>query len=279
MSAEPREPDAERIENVLRTSAFFRATSTRRRFMQRILAASGGVAVSGVVGAAVLGCDSTSPRATEAAVTGPARAAASPASDVVKTGSDPVKDFGNAAVGAERIGIAFYNNALGNVSPFGVPGDLAKGTLLNSAHRKYFEAAANQEDSHRTLLQSLGLDFPFHVFQFPAGTFDSAAAMLTLGEQLESVFIGAYLGAIKVAAGATNSFIAETAAQIVGIECEHRVLIRDIAGEDPPNDRFFEGDTGTPSNAVGNTGARSTVYASGGDAVNALLALGITPVS
>jgi ferritin-like protein len=281
MSAEIGQRDAERIENVLRTSAFFQATSTRRRFMQRILAAGGGVAVSGVVGAAVLGCDSASSRPSEAAVTGPTRATASPASDLVRAGSDPdpVTAFGNAAVGAERIGIAFYNNALGNVSPFGVPSDLAKGTLLNSAHRRYFEAAANQEDTHRVVLQSLGLDFPLSVFRFPAGTFDSAAAMLALGEQLESVFIGAYLGAIKVAASAANSFIAETAAQIVGIECEHRVLIRDIAGEDPPNDRFFEGDTGTPSDMLGNTGTRSVVYASGGDAVNALLALGITPVS
>ncbi len=281
MSAETREPNAERIESILRTSAFFRATSTRRRFMQHILATGGGVALSGVVGAAVLGCDSTSPRGAAAAVTGPTRATASPAGDVVRTASDPdpVTAFGNAAVGAERIGIAFYNNALGNGSPFGVSSDLAKGTLLNSAHREYFEAAANQEDTHRAVLQSLGLDFSLSVFRFPAGTFDSAAAMLAFGEQLESVFIGAYLGAIKVAASATNSFIAETAAQIVGIECEHRVLIRDIAGENPPNDRFFEGDTGAPSSMLGNTGARSTVYASAGDAVNALLALGITPVS
>jgi hypothetical protein len=281
MSEERAQPNAERIENILRTSEFFGATSTRRRFMQRILATGGGVALSGVVGPAVLGCDSMSPRDANAPVTGPARATGSPATDVVRSASDPdpVTDFGNAAVGAERIGIAFYNNALGKVSPFGVPADLAKGTLLNSAHREYFEAAANQEDTHRAVLQSLGLDFPLSVFRFPAGTFDSHAAMLAFGEQLESVFIGAYLGAIKVAASATNSFIAETAAQIVGIECEHRVLIRDIAGEDPPNDRFFEGDTGAPSGTLGNTGTRSTVYASAGDAVNALLALGITAVS
>lgn len=249
------EPNPERIENILRTSSFFQAASTRRTFMQRILAVGGGVAL----GAAV----------------------SHPAAALVRTGRklDPVTDFGNAAVGAERIGIAFYNNALGKTSPFGVRGDLAKGNLLNSSHREYFEAAANQEDTHRIALQSLGLDFPATVFQFPAGTFDGAAAMLAFGEQLESIFIGAYLGAIKAAAGATNVFIAETAAQIVGIECEHRVLIRDIAGEDPPNDRFFEGDTGVPSATLGNTGTRSTVYATAQDAVNALLALGITPVS
>lgn len=257
MSGQPCNRNAERIENILQTSEAFRATSTRRTFMQRILAAGGGVAVGGAVGTVALSSSAKLARAAD----------------------DPVTDFGNAAVGAERIGIAFYNNALGQASPFGVSGDLAKGTLLNSSHRLYFQAAANQEDTHRTVLQSLGLVFPFSVFQFPAGTFDSAKAMLAFGEQLESVFIGAYLGAISVAATAANTFIAEAAAQIVGVECEHRVLIRDIAGEDPPNDRFFEGDVGAPSNVLGNTGTRSTVYASAADAVNALLALGITPIS
>lgn len=256
MSGQPINRNPERIENMLQTSEAFRATSTRRTFVQRILAAGGGVAVGGAVGTVFLSN-----------------------AKLARAGGDPVIDFGNAAVGAERIGIAFYNNALGQASAFGVAGDLAKGTLLNSAHRLYFQAAANQEDTHRAVLQSLGLAFPFSVFQFPAGTFDSAKAMLAFGEQLESIFIGAYLGAISVAATAANTFIAEAAAQIVGIECEHRVLIRDIAGEDPPNDRFFEGDVGAPSNVLGNTGTRSTVYATAADAVNALLALGITPIS
>jgi hypothetical protein len=257
MADEIQTPNPERIENVLCTSEFFRATNTRREFMQRILATSAGVALGGAMGMAFLGRNMESAHAAD----------------------DPVIAFGNAAVGAERIGIAFYSNALGQTSPFSVPSDLAKGTLLNNVHRIYFQAAHNQEDTHRAVLQSLGLNFPFSVFGFPAGTFDSAAAMLAFGEKLESVFIGAYLGAIKAAASATNTFIAEAAAQIVGVECEHRVLIRDIASEDPPNDRFFEGDIVAPSSMLGNTGTRSTVFATAGDAVNALLALGITAVS
>ena len=194
-----------------------------------------------------------------------------------------VLDFGNAAVGAERIAVAFYSNALGVSSEFGVAADLAKGTLLNSGHREYFEAARNQESSHLAVLESLGLSFPFTKFAFPAGTFGSAKAMLDMGERLEQVFIGAYLGAVKTGAAAgtaTGQFVAEAAAQILGIECEHRVLIRDIAGEDPPNDRFYEGDVASPpSGQPGDTGTRSTVYATGDAAVAALVALGITPVS
>jgi hypothetical protein len=243
------------MENLLRTSPFFRMASTRRTFMRRMLTVGGGVAVSGAIGGAAL-------------LQVPS-AHANPA--------DPVMDFGNAAVGAERIGITFYDNALGILSPFGVPGDVAKGTLLNSAHRVYFSAARNQEDEHRKVLESLGLSFPFSTFSFPAGVFTSASSMLAFGEALESIFIGAYLGAIKAAASATDAFIAEAAAQIVGIECEHRVLIRDIAAANPPNDRWFEGDITAPDGSLGNTGVRSTVYATASDAVNALLALGITP--
>src|SRR6476661_571037 len=104
--------------------------------------------------------------------------------------------------------------------------------------------------------------------------------MLAMGQSLESIFIGAYLGAVKAGAAAGSSlgtFVAEVAAQICGIECEHRVLINDIAGVSPPNDRFYEGDAVPPSGAPGDTGTRSNVYAAAGDAVNALLALSIKP--
>ena len=228
--------------------------STRQGFVKRAALAGGGVA-----GLSLFGMTGSAAAATDA--------------DVLA--------FGSAAVGAERIAVAFYSNALGASSPFSAPGDTAKGTLLNAAHREYFQAARNQEASHLATLQSLGLSFPFSTFAFPTGTVASAKAMLAMGEQLENVFIGAYLGAVKAGASTgtgLGAFVAEAAAQILGIECEHRVLIRDIAGEDPPNDRFYEGDVGAPpSNALGDTGQRSTVYATAGDAVNALLALGITP--
>jgi hypothetical protein len=238
------------------TAAVDGRRSTRRGFVTRGLALGGGAAAVALFGDT---------------------AAAGAATDL------DVAAFGDAAVGAERIAVAFYSNALGVTSAFGVPGDLAKGTLLNSAHREYFEAARKQEASHLATLLSLELSFPFSKFAFPSGTFQSAPAMLAMGEKLENIFIGAYLGAIKVAATVADSlgiFVAEAAAQIMGVECEHRVLIRDIAGEDPPNNRFYEGDVGSPpTNALGDTGVRSTVYATAGDAVNALLGLGITPIS
>ena len=236
-------PETARLENILRTVDHFKPVSTRRAFMTRLLAAGGGAAV-----------------ASSTALFG----------NVAKVFADAVTDFGSAAVGAERIGVAFYANALGVGSAFGIANDLAKGQLLNAGHRVYFQAAMGQEQVHHDTLVSLGLDFPAHIFSFPADTFASASNMLAFGEKLEDIFIGAYLGAIKVAASETNTFIAEAAAQIMGIECEHRVLIRDIAMLTPPNDRVFEGNLSSNG---------STVYATAGDAVNALLALGITVVS
>jgi Ferritin-like domain len=243
-----------RLEQVLQSVDYFKPVATRRGFMQKLMLAG----ATAAVGAATLGRVGR-----------------------VAAASNPVLDFVNAAVGAERIGIAFYGNALGTGSPYSVGSDAATNTLLNSSHRRYFRAAFNQESSHLAALLKNGGAFPFGHFGFPSGTFDSAPTMLAMGQHLESIFIGAYLGAVMT--GATDgtklgAFVAEVAAQICGIECEHRVLINDIAGIDPPNDRFYEGDVlSPPSGAVGDTGARSTVYATANDAVGALLALGLTP--
>ena len=241
--------DGERAENLLRSSEFFRATSTRRTFMARLMAASGGVALGAGVSSGLLANRGLGVAHAE--------------------GTDPVVAFGNAAVGAERIAVAFYANALGRTSPYGVESDVARRALLNEGDRAYFIAAQNEEQVHQDTLVKLGLDFPYHVFKFPDDTFESARAMLALGERLESIFIGAYLGAIKAAASEKNTFIAEAAAQILGVECEHRVLIREIENDSVPNNRIFEGNLSSNG---------STVYTTANDAVNALLALGITVV-
>lgn len=251
---EPILPISGRLEQILQSVEHFKPATTRRMFMQKLALAGGGAAVA----AASLGKVAN-----------------------VFASSNPVLDFVNAAVGAERIGIAFYGNALGSGSPYSVAGDAAGHTLLNSSHRGYFRAAFNQESSHLGALIANGGSFPFSHFGFPARTFDSPGTMLAMGQSLESIFIGAYLGAVKAGASDGTSlgiFVAEVAAQICGIECEHRVLINDIAGIDPPNDRFYEGDVlSPPSGAHGDTGARSRVYATAGDAVNALVGLGISP--
>jgi len=245
----PDEVDGGRLDQILKSVDFFKPVATRRGFMQKLVMAGG----AAVAGASVVG-------------------------RITNVFADTATDFATAAIGAERIGIAFYGNAVGSGSPYSATGDAATMALLNSSHRGYFRAAFNQETSHLATLSGLGLpDFPYHTFKFPAGTFTTKASMLTMGAALESIFIGAYLGAVKQAASLGNAFVAEAAAQICGIECEHRVLINDIMGIDPPNDRFYEGDLVAARGTLGDTGSRSTVYATAADAVAALLALGISP--
>lgn len=83
-------PDAERAENLLRSSAFFRSTSISCAMNARLMAVGGGAALGAGVGGGLL------------ARTGPGVAHAS---------SDPATDFGAAAVGAARIAVAFYTTA------------------------------------------------------------------------------------------------------------------------------------------------------------------------
>ncbi len=163
-------PESGRLEQILESVEHFKSITTRRSFMQKIALAGGTAAVA----AASLGKVAN-----------------------VFASSNPVLDFVNAAVGAERIGIAFYGNALGSGSPFSVSGDPATHALLNSSHRGYFQAAFNQESSHLAALIANGGSFPFGHFGFPAGMFDNKDRMLAMGQSLESIFIGAYLGAVK----------------------------------------------------------------------------------
>ena len=154
---EPIHAETGRLEQILESVNHFKPVTTRRTFMQKIALAGGSAAVAAVSLGKVAS---------------------------VFASSNPVLDFVNAAVGAERIGIAFYGNALGSGSPYSVDGDPATHTLLNSSHRGYFTAAFNQETSHLSALLANGGTFPFSHFEFPAGTFDRAGSMLAMGRVL-----------------------------------------------------------------------------------------------
>ena len=56
------------------------------------------------------------------------------------------------------------------------------------------------------------------------------------------------------------------------------IAINEVAGIDAPNVRFYESDVlAPPSGQFADAGRRSTVYPAAGDAVHALLALGVDP--
>ncbi len=84
-------PESGRLEQILESVDHFKPITTRRSFMQKVLLAGG----SATVAAASLGKVAN-----------------------VFASSNPVLDFVNAAVGAERIGIAFYGNVRHNAPQF-----------------------------------------------------------------------------------------------------------------------------------------------------------------
>ncbi len=122
----------------------------------------------------------------------------------------------------------------------------------------YIRAALFEEITHANLFRELlgisgaGND-PVQTFYFPAGTFDTLTPFIGTLEALENAFIGAYLAAIRefarmaaVAGSGSDftsgelSYFSQVSAAIMGIECEHRVLGRDIESATPANNRNYE---------------------------------------
>ncbi len=120
---------------------------------------------------------------------------------------------------------------------------LESGVLDNlpDHERSYFKAAVSEEYSHAVALERLGARVSYNMFYFPPGTFRSLEKYLDVLLSLEDVGISAYSAAIYQFAGRLRApRLAFYAARILGIEAEHRVLIRDTKGAVPPNNLCFE---------------------------------------
>ncbi len=189
-----------------------------------------------------------------------------------------------AALIAEDLATTFYYNALiGNViqdpALSGSGGTaLDPGSAGDADNVSYVRAALGQEFAHAGLLRSLlkipgPSASPVQTFYFPAGTFDNLTtsdgttpSFIGTLEALENAFIGAYLTAVRAFAymaaqtgaqrgnyyvlnGSTLSsdtlaYFAQVAASIMGVECEHRALGRDIAGLAPADNVYYESTDG-----------------------------------
>jgi len=189
-----------------------------------------------------------------------------------------------AALIAEDLATTFYYHALtGKAADDQVfvddPGD-----------KNYLRAALGEEIAHANLLRSLlGIaapaNDPVQTFYFPQGTFDrlrpeSGAGVVKTLEALENAFIGAYLTAVRAFSfmaantamnrgvyyklGNSNlspdqlSYFAQVSASILGVEAEHRALVRVIGGADPANNLCYQQTAGLDSVF---TGPKSAVVA------------------
>jgi hypothetical protein len=180
--------------------------------------------------------------------------------------ADTATQIFTAALIAEDLAITTYYNILvgGAIQDMNLAGSggsatnvSASGSVINVA---YLQAALSEEIAHAQLLRTLlnlntngsgdvGAGVPAS-FYFPAGTFSTLANCLPTLLALETAFIGAYMTAVEefasMAAG-YNSFsatqanpaggnytqaqlinFAKVSAAILGVEAEHRALVRGI---------------------------------------------------
>ncbi len=195
-----------------------------------------------------------------------------------------------AAVVAEDLATTFYYNGLvGQViqdPSLAGPGGSATSGTGNVPNVTYLRAAMAQEIAHANLLRTVGnlgssaATDPYQTFYFPAGTFSNLAMFTSTLATLESAFIAAYLTAIRefsnlalraivrnVPTGPYGgpfsagqlSYFAEVAASIMGVECEHRVLVGVINNENQPNNLDFEQTLGLTAVYNGSSSAVSVL--------------------
>ncbi len=250
----------------------------RRNFMQR----SGMASVAAVAAPLLVGVATpTRARADE-------RESAAEAAEEAAQAKDTVTEIITAALIAEDLATTFYYNGLVGAAiqdpALAGPGGSANHVTSagDQGNVNYIQAALTEEISHANLLRSLlkiphASADPVQTFYFPAGSFDNIGPFLGLLDALENAFIGAYLNAIQefstMAAEVRGRqarrewydnryspeeliYLAKVSATIMGIECEHRVLGRDLSNSMPANNRNYETNDGItavyngPSSAV-----------------------------
>lgn len=142
----------------------------------------------------------------------------------------------NVAITAEALAVTFLTAALKS-SALG----------LNSVETAIIQAALVEEQDHYDFLASLGATPITTTFTVPDPKMlsDKVTFFTTLWAA-ESVFVAAYLAAVRQGAEIGQPTFSLIAAEVMGVEAEHRALARaalalngDSAGI-PPNDKGFE---------------------------------------
>lgn len=137
--------------------------------------------------------------------------------------NDDVQTILNLASTAELFATTHYLNAING--DLGFPEDVVN----------YLKAGFLAEQDHYELLTSLGAVPVVTEFYVPETLFSDPALFATISEVAETAFVAAYLAATRIFAEAGETAFAVTAAQIAGVESEHRALVRQIGGLLPNN--------------------------------------------
>jgi hypothetical protein len=130
------------------------------------------------------------------------------------------------AASAELLAIDFYTQAIAARS-------------FEKGNRGYLsEARANEREHYAALAQVLGPGAPVaddFQFTYPEGTFSSQTKAVNVGVQLETAFLGAYLGAVG---GFLANDFKSVAGQIGASEAQHQSVLLGIRGSSPIGPSF-----------------------------------------
>lgn len=123
----------------------------------------------------------------------------------------------------------------------------ASGKITNADQQSLLQLVQADEEAHVAAIQTAiqkvgGAPVAAPRVTFPAGTFDSSAAILKLAKTFEETGVGAYLGA---AGSIKNKDILQAAASIFGVEARHAAAIGYVSGLQPEGG-IYMGATETP---------------------------------
>lgn len=141
---------------------------------------------------------------------------------LAKSAADTPQDVGTTAVTAEALAVTYLTELIGRL-----------GSKLGKAQLP-LKAANQAEQDHYTFLSKAGFTPQTTKFWIPDAAFDPAKVAATI-EVLETVFVNAYLIGTTVFANAKSDTLARYAAEIAGVEAEHRTLARQLQGKLPDN--------------------------------------------
>jgi hypothetical protein len=154
---------------------------------------------------------------------------------------DDTQTIINLAATAELFATTHYLAAINNAEALG----------LADIQLDYMKAGFLAEQDHLELLTSLGAVPVFTEFYVPENLFSDIALFASITEIAETTFVSAYLAANRIwSQSADTAAFAVTAAQIAGVEAEHRALVRQIGGLLANNQSYAMYQFGNVSDAV-----------------------------
>ena len=145
---------------------------------------------------------------------------------LARSSADTPQVVGTTAVTAEALAVTYLTQLIGTL-----------GSKLGKAEMP-LKAANQAEQDHYQFLSKAGFTPQTTKFWIPDAAFDPAKVAATI-ETLETVFVNAYLIGTTVFASAKSAQLARYAAEIAGVEAEHRTLARQLQGK-LPDDLAYE---------------------------------------